>query len=75
MKKNKMQSLVDNDANFIDDYIKLQQYAESLNFLPPQGEGARNAVTEEINELCRKLHKRLNKLNKIFVDIIWENEE
>lgn len=70
--KRKMRSFADNFISFLEQCEMLQQYVESLSILPPQGEEARNAISEEINDLCGKLHKKLNKLNKILVKYIRE---
>ena len=51
---------------------KLYDYSQSLDFLPPRGDGAKDAVAKEIHDNCvkvfNKLEKNLEKNPKKFVE-------
>ena len=50
----------------------LYDYSQSLDFLPPRGDGAKDAVAMEIHQECGKtfdlLHKQLNKKPEKFIE-------
>lgn len=50
----------------------LYDYSQSLDFLPPRGDGAKDAVAMEIHQECEKtfnlLHKQLNKKPEKFIE-------
>lgn len=40
---------------------KLYDYSQSLDFLPPRGDGAKDAVAMEIHQECVKIFNKLEK--------------
>lgn len=73
--KNRIQSFIDTYNSLMEKCEIIVDYANTLENLPPQGEGARAAVEEELNTLFGRMHKQLNKLQKHLIDKVWEVEE
>lgn len=72
--KNSKQFFVDTYNSLMDKCETVVDYANTLEALPPQGEGARSAVEDELNELFGKMHKQLEKLKRHLINKVWEDK-
>lgn len=75
MAKNKDVKLVDRYCEFIKNAGTLGEYIEALIAMPPRGDGARDAVEEEVSELCVEMRKGLQSIESMLKNKIWEEED
>lgn len=68
----KAQSFVDTFNSFMEKCETAVEYANVLEVMPPRGDGAKDAVSQELGELFAHMHKQLTKMYKHLVNKVWE---
>ena len=73
-KKKRKPDLCDTFNSLVDDINTVAEYAEALDSpLRPHGEGARGAVEEEVRELFAGMRKKMQRLESLLCNQIWED--
>lgn len=72
MAKKKDVKLVNRYCEFINNAGTLGEYIEALMAMSPHGDGARQAVEEEVSELCIEMRKGLQSIESMLKNKIWE---
>lgn len=75
-KKRKKADLIATFNNFTDDVNTVAEYIEALHSpFRPHGEGARGAVEEEVKTLFSGMRKKMQRIESLMCNKIWEDEE